>query len=68
MAGLFPGLHPDRYEESRSGWRSPPITANHSIPDVFTKAERSDVMSRICSRASWEHEGACTIATFRSAS
>ena len=53
MAGLFTGSHADRYEESRSGWRSPPITANHSMPDVFTKAERSDVMSRICSHSEW---------------
>ncbi len=37
------------------------------MPDVFTKAERSDVMSRIRWRARWEHERACTAATFRSA-
>ena len=38
------------------GWRWQLITANPSMPDVFTKAKRSDVMSRIHGRGNKDTE------------
>jgi DNA mismatch endonuclease, patch repair protein len=42
-------------------WRSPLSTANRTMTDVFTKAKRSEVMSRIRGRGNKETELALAI-------